>query len=74
MVFKVSVNAFWRSKRVLNDLEILLSLTFNCENILNSHAASGELKTTKRTLIELHRIKEQIVTWIDSDKNLESDG
>lgn len=60
-------------KGFLKDLKIVLSLTFNCENILNSHATSGELKTTNRTLIE-HRIKERIVTRIDSDKNLESDG
>ena len=60
-------------KGFLKDLKIVLSLTFNCENILNSHASSGELKTTNRTLIE-HRIKERIVTRIDSDKNLESDG
>ena len=73
MAFKVSVNAVWRSKRVLKDLKIVLSLTFNCENILNSRATSDELKTTNRTLIE-HRIKERIVTRIDSDKNLESDG
>ena len=73
MVFKVSVNAVWRSKRVLKDLKIVLSLRFNCENILNGHATSDELKTTNRTLIE-HRIKARIVTRIDSDKNLESDG
>ena len=60
-------------KGFLKDLKIVFSLTFNCENILNSHATSGELKTTNRTLIE-HRIKERIVTRIDSDKNLESDG
>ena len=58
--FYGKVKAVCRSKRTLKD-------------ILNSHAASGELKTTNRTLIE-HQLKEGIVTRIGTDKNLESDG